>query len=252
MAKQSPASSLNGERVAVTGAAHGIGRQTALEAAERGASALWLIDRDADGLASLESELVGCEVQRRELDISSRLEVDILAAEWSEGSAPTILLNVAGIRASTSPLQEVTDAEWDAAIATNLTGTFLMTRAAALAMLARETRGVIVNIASTAGVIGYSNRAAYCASKFGVVGLTRAAALDLAPHGIRLFSVSPGFIHSGISDDIDDSTVIMWVPLRRRGDPRELASLIFDLVHSSFLTGTNIVVDGGALAGSLL
>jgi NAD(P)-dependent dehydrogenase (short-subunit alcohol dehydrogenase family) len=236
--------------VAITGAANGIGRQIALEAVARAARVLWLIDRDEQALRALCDELSGrCDLRPRPLDVTSRTSLADLSAEWMRGDPPGVLVNNAGVRASTAPINDITDAEWDVAIATNLTAVFSLTRAASGAMRHRGIEGVIVNIASTASVVGFSNRAAYCASKAGVLGLTRGAALDLAPYGIRVVAVSPGFQQSGISDDLDDGIVTATVPLGRRGDPAELAALVFDIARSSYVTGANIVVDGGAVVG---
>jgi len=235
--------------VAITGAASGIGRHTAIEAARRGAKRLWVIDRNESGLDSLRDEIPSaCDLRPKVLDVTSRSGIDALAREWMSESPPGLLVNAAGIRFSAA-LGDTTDEEWDDTIAVNLTGIFLLTRAASNAMLHHGVGGVIVNIASIAADIGFTERAAYCASKAGVLGLTRAAALDLAPHGIRVLAISPGFHRSGISDDLGDDIVSATVPLGRRGEPSELAALIHDIAASSYVTGTNVVVDGGSSTG---
>ena len=240
------------ESGAITGAASGIGRALALEAAERGAPRLWLVDRSAAGLADVVRQLPnGYDARPRAIDLRSRVDITHLAQEWMDEGPPHLLINCAGTR-SVAAVGDTTDEDWDDTIAVNLTAPFLMTRAAANAMRQHGVPGVIVNIASTAAEIGYTDRSAYCASKAGVLGLTRSAALDLAPDGIRVFAVSPGFHNTGLSREADASAVVAQVPLGRRGDPAELAKLIFDLAASSFVTGSNTVVDGGALAGHRL
>jgi NAD(P)-dependent dehydrogenase (short-subunit alcohol dehydrogenase family) len=236
--------------VAITGASSGIGRMIAIEAANRGAQKLWLIDRNETGLTSLEESLSGVgDLRQRILDLSSREAIAKLADEWMREGPPGVLVNCAGIRGSTASLGDVSDDEWDDTISVNLTAVFLVTRAISNAMRHHKVAGVIVNIASTAAVIGFTNRVAYCASKAGVLGITRAAALDLAPYGIRVLAVSPGFQRSGLSDDLDDTVVTGTVPLGRRGEPAELATLIFDVARSSYVTGANLIVDGGMVVG---
>jgi NAD(P)-dependent dehydrogenase (short-subunit alcohol dehydrogenase family) len=234
---------------AVTGAASGIGLAIALEAARRGARAVWAIDRNQAGLEqSREHYPPGSTVFLRTVDVTARDQVEALAAEWKTGDSPDVLVNVAGIR-YLATFVDVDDNHWDETLAVNLTGSFLMMRAAARAMIAAGVPGVIVNIASTAGEIGVSDRAAYCASKSGVIGLTRAAALDLAANGIRVFAVSPGLHATGLSRLVDDEYVKRRIPLGRRGTTDELASVVLDLVKADYITGTSILVDGGMVAG---
>jgi NAD(P)-dependent dehydrogenase (short-subunit alcohol dehydrogenase family) len=232
--------------VAITGAAGGIGLELAREAVRQHASQVWLIDRDAAAVQRAADDL-GSTAYGLAIDVGDRAAIAELTARWT-CDTPDLVVNGAGVR-SIAPIHLTTDEEWDATIAVNLTGTFLVMRAAASAMVSGGVRGVIVNIASIASEIGFSDRSAYCASKAGVLGMTKAAALDLAPHGIRTFAIAPGFHSTGMSRESDDAAVLAQVPLGRRGDPSDLARLILDVAASPFVTGTNVVVDGGALAG---
>lgn len=238
--------------VAVTGAAHGIGREIAKESVRRGASIVWLVDRNTEGLESLATEIGDtCDARVVAADLFTTEAADDLAKRWLDADTPHLLVNCAGLRHSVSVL-ETSEEQWAETITVNLTAPFRLTKAAAAAMKANGVGdGVIVNIASIAGIIGYTERAAYCASKAGLIGLTQASALDLAPSGIRVFSISPGFTQSGISDDLPDEALNV-VPLRRRGSPTELARLLHDVARSSFVTGANFVVDGGALTGQVI
>jgi NAD(P)-dependent dehydrogenase (short-subunit alcohol dehydrogenase family) len=239
-------------RVAISGAAGGIGRCLTREAVTRGYTELWLIDQDQIGLNALSSEMEpSCDVRQFVINLDDRKDLARVTDAW-ECECPELLLNVAGIRASSDPITATTDEDWDRAIATNLTAPFLLTRSLSASMQRHGISGVIVNIASTASVMGFPNRAAYCASKAGLVGLTRAAALDLAPYNIRVFAISPGFTSSGISDDLDDTVVKSSVPLGTRGSPSDLAQLVFDVAVSPFVTGANFLVDGGASVGAAL
>jgi NAD(P)-dependent dehydrogenase (short-subunit alcohol dehydrogenase family) len=238
--------------VAVTGAAHGIGREIAKESARRGARVVWAMDRNAEGLESLAADVAdGCEVRVVVGDLSATEVTDDLASRWRQGAPPELLVNCAGIRHSASVL-DTSDEQWLDTLAVNLTAPFRLMKAAVAAMQANEVKdGVIVNIASIAGEIGFTERAAYCASKAGLIGLTRAAALDLGRAGIRVFSISPGFQRTGISDDLPDSSLKV-VPLGRRGEPAELARLLHDIAESSYVTGANFVVDGGSSVGQMI
>jgi NAD(P)-dependent dehydrogenase (short-subunit alcohol dehydrogenase family) len=234
---------------AITGAAQGIGLAVAQEAASRDATTLWAIDRNPNTLSTVADQFpASCTFTPRTVDISARDQVAALQAEWDEVGPPEVLVNVAGVR-YLSNFQDLDDRHWDDTLAVNLTGCFNMMRAAARSWIKAGIPGVIANVASTAGEIGVSDRAAYCASKSGVLGLTRAAAIDLSPHGIRVFAVSPGLIRTGMSRPVDDDYVTHRVPLGRRGTVDEVAKAVIDLTKATYITGTSIVVDGGLLAG---
>ena len=167
-----------------------------------------------------------------------------------------ILVNNAGI-CQFKPFLELTEEEWDKTLDINLKGYFLCTQAVAKEMT-KQKSGVIVNIASVAmgqQGIGFPNIVHYCASKGGIVGMTEALAVELAPYNIRVNAIAPGMIETPMIDVIkqDPKTMkemLAKVPLGRVGKPEEVSNLVLFLSsdESSYMTGSTVVVDGGWLA----
>jgi meso-butanediol dehydrogenase / (S,S)-butanediol dehydrogenase / diacetyl reductase len=243
----------------VTGAASGIGRATALRLARDGYD-LALLDIDEQGLAQTHDSI---GATRRvtgafPVDVSDahKLGVTVRQVLTTMGS-PELLVNVAGIGVAATVL-DTSDEDWGRVIATNLTGPFLLTRAVLPLMLDRGS-GVIINVASVAGTVGMRARAAYCASKAGLIGLTRAVAADHAADGIRSVAVCPGTVETEWVDRIVDS-----LPERERarqelaarqldgrmGTPDEVAATIAFIASPGgrFINGAVVVVDGGMTA----
>ncbi|MBL9010976.1 MAG: SDR family oxidoreductase [Alphaproteobacteria bacterium] len=236
-------------RIIITGGARGIGGATARLLCAGGAKVMIADVLDADGEA-LAAEL-GPNALYRHLDVTSDEDwrTAVAAAEAAFGGL-NALFNNAGIVAFSSVAACTPDA-FRRVIDVNLTGVFLGIHAAAPA-LARAGGGVIVNTSSTAGLQGYANLAAYVASKWGVRGLTKAAALDLAPQRIRVVSIHPGPIATpmtaGLSGDLARAQ-----PIPRFGEADEVARMArFLLVEASYSTGSEFVVDGGAVTGQVL
>ena len=179
-------------------------------------------------------------------------------ARPAPGSGPTIgppwlLVNVAGVF-SIQRITELEEAEWDRIIDTNLKGPFLTCREFLPDMIAAHG-GCIVNVASTAGVRGGRRRAAYCASKGGLVQLTRSLAIDHGPDGVRVNCVCPGLIDTSMADWIrqDEEALTQWegtVPARRMGTAAEIADAISFLASpgGSYILGAVLMVDGGVTA----
>ena len=182
------------------------------------------------------------------LDVTDR-------AQWARAVRMTIdrhgllnvLVNNAGI-ASAGQIGRFTPQQWDAIIAINLTGVFNGIDAC-LEELKAAAPSSIINISSTAGLQGYSGLLGYCASKFGVRGLTKSVALDLAAHDVRCNSIHPGAIATPMTSGIDASQ--KHVAMRRVGRSDELSSLVVFLAsdESSFSTGAEFIADGGETAG---
>jgi NAD(P)-dependent dehydrogenase (short-subunit alcohol dehydrogenase family) len=176
----------------VTGAASGIGRATAVHLARDG-YAVALVDMDPSGmketLHSIESESGVAKAYQADVCDSHQLGVVVREVLTSMGS-PELLVNIAGV-ATAATILDTSDQEWNRVITTNLTGPFLLMRAV-LPLMLDSGSGVIVNVASVAGTVGIPARAAYCASTAGLIGLTRAVAVDYASRGVRCIAICPG------------------------------------------------------------
>ena len=245
-----------GKVVVITGAASGLGAESARRLAAEGASLL-LTDLHAEAGDALAAE-IGEKAHFIAHDVTDE-------AGWAAVAAATIerfgridgLVNSAGI-AGGMPLMEMAYADWRRVLAINLDGTFLGMRACAPAM-AQAGGGSIVNLSSILGKVGQPGAAHYCASKGGVLMLTKAAALEWAPAAIRVNSVHPGYIDTPMvagalvasenGNEMRD-LIISRHPLGRLGRPREIADAVVFLIsdESSFMTGAEMVVDGGYTA----
>jgi NAD(P)-dependent dehydrogenase (short-subunit alcohol dehydrogenase family) len=250
--------SLAGRRAVVTGGAQGLGKAIARRLAEAGASVL-IGDLKPDLAQSAAEELsrsLGARVIARQMDAADAGSV-AAAAELavSELGGLDVWVNNAGIFPSI-PLLEHSETVWDQVMAVNLRGVFLGTREAARAMVAAGRGGVIVNIASTAGFKGVApGLAAYVASKHGVRGATRQAALELAPHGIRVLGVAPTFcVTEGNMAVVAanpkvgvDIPAVLGSRLGRVGAPDDIARVVLFCASdlSLFMTGSTLLADAG-------
>jgi len=177
-----------GSRVLVTAAAAGIGRRTAERFHELGAE-VFGADVDAAGLATLPGG-----IGRRRTDVSSEADVDALFDEALAAlGGLDVLVNAAGTAGPTATVEDSVPGEWRACLDVNLYGTYLCMRRA-LPVLKREGSGSIVNFSSTAGLFGYPNRSPYCASKWAVEGLSKSAAAEAGPAGVRVNTICPGAV----------------------------------------------------------
>ncbi len=239
----------------VTGAAAGIGKATAFAFAAEGASVA-LVDSDEQrgGLVADEIREAGGRALFIPADVSqAELANAMVSATMSRFGRLDFAFNNAGIEGDPGPIELCSDQNWDRTLAVNLTGVFLCMRAEIPAMRASGGQGAIVNCASIAGLNGFPGLAAYVASKHGVNGLTRSAALELAADGIRVNSVCPGAIETEMiqrikveQPELIERTVAAH-PLGRLGQPEEIAACVIWLCSAGagFVTGQAIAVDGG-------
>jgi NAD(P)-dependent dehydrogenase (short-subunit alcohol dehydrogenase family) len=243
----------------ITGARRGMGRTHALALAKVGAKVV------VSDISKEDCQKVVKEIEKNrgealvvKCDVSKKEEVDNLVKKTIERFGKVdILVNNAGI-CQFKPFLELTEEEWSRTIDINLKGYFLCAQAVAKEMVKKKS-GVIINIASVAmgqQGIGFPNIAHYCASKGGIVGMTEALAVELAPYNIRVNVISPGMIETPMIDSVkqDPKTIeamLARVPMHRVGKPEEVSNLVLFLAsdQSSYMTGSTVVIDGGWLAG---
>jgi 3-oxoacyl-[acyl-carrier protein] reductase len=230
----------------VTGASRGIGAAVARELADAGARVAVNYNASAEAAEQLAGEIGGVAVGGDVSDSGSAKEV-VERAESELGDID-ILVNNAGITRDTL-IARMSDEEWDAVIATNLSAAFYTSRAVARKMLRRRS-GAIVNMSSFVGVHGNPGQANYAATKAGLIGFTKALAKELGTRGVRVNAVAPGYITTDITADLSDEIrefLLQATALGRLGDPQDVARAVRFLCsdEASFITGETLLVDGG-------
>ena len=243
--------SLEGAVAIVTGGTRGIGLAVAAWLVEHGVSVV-ISGRDADRLNLAVKELTkdGASVAGLEADVTRREDADRLVEMARERFGRLdILVNNAGITRDGLVIR-MKDEDWDRVLETNLKGAFLMTRSAAKAMVRAKRGGRIINIASTAGVMGNAGQANYSAAKAGLIGLTKSTARELAHWGILVNAVAPGLIETDMAAALPAEAreaLLAQVPLKRIGNAREVAEMVGFLAGdgAAYVTGQVFHVNGG-------
>ncbi len=242
---------LGGKRAIVTGAGNGIGRASALRLAAEGA-AVAVVDLDVQAAADTVAriERAGGRALAIRTDVTRRAEVEAMVEQvrgaWG---GVDILMNNAG-GSLHSPFLDLTEEEWDHVVNLNLKAVYLCSRPVARLMVDQRF-GRIINVTSNYGVTGSGIRAHYSAAKAGVIGLTKAMALDLGPYGVTVNAVGPGPTNTarvrGRSTDEEWAARAQTIPLRRMGEPEDIADAVVFLAsdRARYITGQVLHVNGG-------
>lgn len=248
-----PSFRLDGKRALITGAGRGIGAAGAAVFAQAGA-AVTLCARTSSEIEAkaLEIREAGFEADAFVLDVT---DTGAVAREIAARGPFDILLNNAGanrIRAIT----EVTEADYDAVLNLNLKAALFVAQAVARGLVEADRPGSIINVSSQMGLTGGGGRSLYSASKWGLEGLTKCMAIDLAPHGVRVNTICPTFIDTALTRPILETPgtrdyVLSRIKLGRLGRMEELSGALLLLASdaSTLMTGSSVVVDGGWTAG---
>lgn len=242
--------SLQDKVAIVTGASRGIGRAIALRLAEAGADiVLTATTFEGANKVAEEIERLGRKALAFALNVAEIQEcVDLVKTTLDKFSKVDILVNNAGLTCD-NLLVRMKEEEWDKVLDINLKGAFNCIRASTKTLM-KQRAGKIINITSVVGIIGNAGQANYCASKAGVIGLTKSVARELAPRNIQVNAVAPGYIETDMTKDLPDDirqTLVDAIPLGRIGRPEDVAALVSFLASedADYMTGQILTIDGG-------
>ena len=235
----------------VTGASRGIGRAIALTLGQAGYAVAVNYAGSEAAAEAVKNEIIaaGGKAFTLQGDVSDPEDVKHMFEKIKEGFGfLDVLVNNAGITRD-SLLIRMKESSWDEVIATNLKGNFLVLKAAA-AMMIRRKKGSVINISSVVGLTGNAGQVNYAAAKAGVIGMTKAAAKELASRGIRVNAVAPGFVHTEMTEVLSSQVkeaAVAQIPLGRFGETQDIANTVAFLASekADYITGQVICVDGG-------
>ena len=240
---------MDGRVALVTGASRGIGRTIALALADRGATVVAAARGDHAAAVVDEIRAAGGRADAASVDVTDPASVDAaVAAALARSGRLDILVNNAGITRDQLMLRMKRD-DWDAVLATNLTGAFTCVQAV-LKPMVKQRSGRIVSVSSVVGQAGNPGQANYAAAKAGLIGFTKALALEVASRGITVNAVAPGLIETDMTRAISEGAQDDWtsrIPLKRLGTPADVAAAVVFLAsdEASYITGHVLAVNGG-------
>jgi NAD(P)-dependent dehydrogenase (short-subunit alcohol dehydrogenase family) len=249
----------SGKVIVVTGGGTGIGAQVARDLCREG-GVVYVLGRRSAPLEALErnSESGAGSVRGRVCDVANEEQVELVFARILDEVGPVFgVVNNAGVNPSRNTVVETSPADWNLTISVNLTGAYHCARAA-IPQMERAGRGAIVNVASIAALSGLKQRAAYSASKAGLVGLTRSIAVDYASRGIRANCVCPGYVETNLVAPFlktltadERGNLVRTHPLGRLGRPEDVSRAVTFLLSedADWITGAILPVDGGYCVG---
>ncbi len=249
---------LHGKVGIVTGGTSGIGRDATILFAKAGAKVVVAGRREVEGKETIDLvRAAGGDCLFVKTDVSQAAEVQAMVRKTVEKFGRLdIAFNNAGIEGNWIPIAEQSEEDWDRTIDINLKGVWLCLKYEIQQMLKQGGGGAIVNMASVAGLIGSAGAATYCASKHGVMGLTKSAALETARSGIRVNVVCPAVIETPMGERVWGEPEVKKFalglhPIGRFGRPTEVAEAVVWMCsdRASFMTGQSLVLDGGFMAG---
>ncbi|TQV81849.1 SDR family NAD(P)-dependent oxidoreductase [Denitrobaculum tricleocarpae] len=250
---RTPSFRLDGKRALVTGASSGIGLASAVALAEAGAHVVCAARR-IEALKDVVTE-IGAESWSAEALCLDVADIEATAGAVEMHGPFDVLINSAGL-ARHSPVTETAAADFDAVMALNLRGAYFLAQAVAKGLIAAGRGGSLITISSQMGHVGGVDRAVYCASKHAVEGFTKAMAVELGPHDIRVNSLCPTFIRTALTEaTFDDPERVRWIEekikLGRVGEVEDIMGAVVFLASgaSALVTGTALMVDGGWTAG---
>lgn len=246
---KTPSFRLDGRRALVTGAGQGLGLAAAAALAEAGAE-VWLCARSADAIEAA-AEALRAEGRRAHALVMDVTDLDAVRQAMTGHEPFDILVNNAGTNRP-KPFTEVTADDYDAVLDLNLRAAFFVAQAVAARLIEAGRGGAIIHISSQMGHVGGPRRTLYCASKWGLEGLNKAMALDLAPHGIRVNTIAPTFIETPMTrpfleDQAFRAQVMGKIKLGRLGQVEDIMGAVVFLASeaSALMTGTSLVLDAG-------
>ena len=242
---------LQGKKALITGGSRGIGREIVLACMREGAS-IWYVDiAEGDSLAEYTAlaKETGATVAFKEGNVADEEAISTVIDQiLKENGGIDVLVNNAGVTRD-NLLFRMSGKEWNDVISINLSSAFYISRLV-LRQMAKQRSGSVINVASIVGVIGNPGQANYCASKAGMIGLTKSMAREVGSRGVRVNAVAPGFINTKMTQELSEdqqSALKQQIPMGRIGEPDEVAKVIVFLASdlASYVTGQVIQITGG-------